>query len=104
MSLAYELRRRAKAAITPIVCVCGIVYFGYHLVEGERGLYAYTRLGGEIAKAKLTLAETAVERRRLERRVALMRPSGLDTDMLDEQARLVLGLVRRDEAVIFDGN
>jgi cell division protein FtsB len=104
MSLIFELRRRAKAAITPVVCVCTIVYFGYYLVEGERGLYAYARLGGEIVKARQTLVETSTERHRIERRVALMRPNGLDTDMLDEQVRLTLGHVRADEAVIFDAN
>ena len=104
MSLLYELRRRARAAITPVVCACAIAYFGYYLVEGDRGLYAYVRLSGELVKAQETLAQTSAERRRLEHRVALMRPNGLDTDMLDEQARLMLGQVRADEMVIFDAN
>ena len=104
MSLVYELRRRARAALTPVLCACAIAYFGYYLVEGDRGLYAYVRLSGELVKAENTLSETSAERRRLEHRVSLMRPNGLDTDMLDEQARLVLGRVRSDEMVIFDAN
>ncbi len=104
MGLWYELRRRAGAAVTPVVCACAIAYFGYYLVEGDRGLYAYVRLSGELVKAQETLAETAAERRRMEHRVALLRPNRLDIDMLDEQARFVLGQVRADEMVIFDAN
>jgi len=102
MSLVRELRRHAVAAATPVICACAIFYFGYHLVEGDRGLYAYGRLTQEIALARQALAETAAERRRLERRVSLLRPDGLDTDMLDEQARFGLGLIGRDEMVIID--
>lgn len=101
MSLVHELRRRARKAAVPVVCACAMAYFGFHLVEGQRGLHAYGRLNAEIARAQAALAETSAERRRLERRVALLRSDGLDIDMLDEQARLMLGLVRPDELVIF---
>jgi hypothetical protein len=33
-----------------------------------------------------------------------LRPNGLDIDLPDEQARLVLGQLRSDEMVIFDAN
>ena len=102
MSLVHELRRHVAAAATPVLCACAIFYFGYHLVEGDRGLYAYGRLVQEIAVAKQALGDATAERRRLERRVSLLRPNGLDTDMLDEQARNVLGVIGRNEVVIID--
>ena len=49
MSLVHELLRHVAAAATPVLCACAIFYFGYHLVEGDRGLYAYGRLVQEIA-------------------------------------------------------
>ena len=99
-----EIRRRAKPAAAPVACVCVIVYYGYHLVEGDRGLRAYARLTQEVAQTRDQVAKVAAERRRLERRVALLRPDGLDLDMLDEQARRVLGVVRPDDVVLFDNH
>ncbi|MCW5749747.1 MAG: septum formation initiator family protein [Alphaproteobacteria bacterium] len=77
-------------------------YFGYHAIEGDRGLQAYARLSQEVTIAQQALAETGRERREMERRVSLLRADRLDLDMLDEQARRILGLVRADEIVIYD--
>jgi cell division protein FtsB len=41
-------------------------------------------------------------RRGLERRVAALKPEGLDRDMLDERARVVLGLAHADEVVFLN--
>ena len=101
MSLMYEIRRRARAAIVPVFCCCSIIYFGYHAIEGDRGLYAYTRINAEIDRTKVLLAGVTTERRTLERRVNLLRADGLDTDMLEEQSRAALGLSRADELVIY---
>ena len=44
-----------------------------------------------------------VDQRNLwERRIALLAGDALDPDMLDERARLITGLGRKDELVIFD--
>ena len=40
------------------------------------------------------------DRMLIERRVALLRPDGVDPDMLDERVRLMLNLGRRDELTI----
>ena len=101
MSLMRELRRRLVPALIPAFGACAIAYFGYHAMEGERGLQAYYRLNDAIAETKQTLAETTAERRRLERRVTLLRADGLDMDMLDEQARSSLGVARTDEIIIY---
>jgi cell division protein FtsB len=100
MGLWTEFRRRSVPALTPAICACAIAYFGYHALEGERGLQTYRRLNAAIAESRATLAETTAERRRLEQRVALLRADGLDLDMIDELARGTLGLVRPDELVI----
>ncbi len=104
MTLLDEIGRRARTAATPVICACAIAYFGYHLVEGDRGLHTYARLTQEIAQVRQDVAKTAEERRQLERRVALLRPDGLDLDMLDEQARRVLGEVGPDDVVLFDNH
>ncbi len=101
MSVVREIKRQARAAILPAICLMAIAYFGYHLVEGDRGLRAYGRLQAEIADTQAVLDEVVGQRKKLERRVNLMRADSLDADMLEEEARLVLGQARHDEFVVF---
>ncbi len=102
MSIAYELRRRGRDVIAPMVCALAIGYFGYHAVQGDRGLVAWLRLSHEITLVKADLAAARAERETLEHRVALLRPDNLDRDMLDERARVVLGLAHPDEVVFLE--
>ena len=101
MRLLSEIRRRAKAGAAPILFSLVSAYFGYHLVEGDRGLFAYLRLTHEVDKAEAALKVADAQRQKLEQRVALLRSDALDLDMLDERSRLVLGLAHPDEVVIF---
>ena len=101
MDLLYDLRRRSLQATPALLACLAVAYFGYHAVQGGRGLMAYARLSQETALAEQVLALTEAERERLERRVGLLHPDRLDADMLDERARETLGLVHPDEAVMF---
>jgi cell division protein FtsB len=102
MLIFEEIRRRSRGAVIPALCAGMIGYFGYHMVEGDRGLKAFARLSEEITRAQGALAAVGEERQRLERRVMLLRSGSLDLDMLDEQARRVLGLIGPDDVVIVD--
>ncbi len=99
MSLAFEVRRRAREAALPLVCALAIGYFGYHTVQGDRGLVAWLQLSHQVEQTEAELAAVQGERRTIERRVALLKVEGLDRDMLDERARVVLGLAHADEVV-----
>jgi cell division protein FtsB len=101
MNLQYEIRKRARAGAIPILGLLAISYFSYHLVEGNRGLFAYLKLQHEIQKAEGEYHITLQERRRLEKRVRLLSQENLDLDMLEERARAVLGLAHPDELVIY---
>ena len=102
MSLTREVRRRARAAIAPFFCVLAIVYFGFHYVQGDRGLIAFLRLNEQVASAEQRLLAVRGERKRLEHRVSLLSPDHLDSDLLDERVRAVLGLARKNEVIVFD--
>ena len=102
MLIIHEIRRRSRGAIVPVICAGMIGYFGYHMVEGDRGLKAYARLSAEIERAEAAYAGVSEERVKLERRVKLLRSSSLDLDMLDEQSRRVLGVVGPEDVVIVD--
>jgi cell division protein FtsB len=100
MSAVREIRRHSLAAVIPVICFAAIGYFAYHAMEGEHGINAYTRLTLQIQDTRAALTEVTAERRTLERRVSLLRVAGLDADMLEEQGKKVLGLLRTGDRVI----
>jgi cell division protein FtsB len=100
MMVLQEIRKRAGFIAGPVLGVSLMCYFGYHLVQGERGLLAWLRLTQEIKVAQGKLGQLDDERTRLDRRANLLRPEHLDRDMLDEQARATLNLAGPNEIVI----
>jgi len=100
MAIGHILRRRARFVLVPVLGALLVAYFGYHAIEGDRGLLAYLKLTQELKKAEISRDLIAADRQIIERRVALLRPDGVDPDMLDERARLMLNLGRRDELTI----
>ncbi len=101
MAVLHEFRRRSRQVVVPVLGACVIGYFAYHTVQGDRGLLAYMRMSGEVARAETTLETVREKRVALERKVRLLHPNSLDLDMLEERARATLNQVRDDEVVIF---
>lgn len=95
------MRRSLRRAITPCLGICALLYFGYHTVQGDRGIIAFLRLSANLERTELALRESDETRQVLARRVGLLRPENLDRDMLDEQARQILGLAHPDDIVIY---
>ena len=83
-----------------VVSVGLAFYFGYHAVNGSRGLVASKQKADELALAKRELAVLQEERTRLERRVMRLRPESLDPDLIDELARETLSMVEPDDVII----
>jgi len=75
-------------------------YFAFASVQGNFGLFRRIQIESEVSsleREKLQLeAEVAV----LENKTQRLSDEYLDLDLLDQQARDVLGLVRGDEVVI----
>ncbi len=103
MSLAHQIRRLAKAAVAPTLLAGTVAYFAYYAIQGERGLFGYLRIVDKIGQVETALDSRTRERDRLALRVRLLRRDALDTDILDERARRVLGLAHPDEVVIYRG-
>ena len=87
----------------PALFACLFAYLGYHLVQGEYGLLAWKQLESDLAHLEVQAAELHEQRADLENQVVLMRSDGLDPDMLDEQARRVLGYVDPKDVLILSG-
>lgn len=100
MNAFGEIRLRARRMVVPTIGICLLGYIAFHVVQGERGLLAWWRIQKDIQIAEASLGVARTERLSLEARVGLMRPESLDLDMLDEQVREVLGLVREDEKLV----
>ncbi len=77
-------------------------YFLYMTVQGDRGIIAMLRLQNEIRDSENNLARVRAERAALEARVTRMRPSGIDPDLLDEQARRQLNIAKPNEIILLD--
>jgi cell division protein FtsB len=101
MEFWYPLSHRLRSLLAPAICALAVVYFGYHVIQGEKGLIAYARLVAEVERVEIGLAARQAEHERLAAKVALLGPDHIDPDMLDEQVRRYLGLAHPDEIVIF---
>jgi cell division protein FtsB len=103
MDIARYVRKQLKSIVGPAIGAGLSLYFGYHLVEGDRGLNAWVRLTEQLRAAKADGDQVRSERSLQEQRVSLLRSDHLDPDMLDEQARAALNLVAPGEIVILNG-
>ena len=101
MKVLTELRLRSSHIIGPIIGVCLIVYFLYHAIQGDRGLIAFWQLSKQVTQAENTQSMLTQKRTELQTRVSLLNPNSLNSDMIDERARFILGYTKSDEIVIF---
>ena len=102
MSIVSRIGKFARSLLPVAIGVGLSAYFGYHAVYGARGMLAIERLDERIAASTEVLELELVRRAALERRVALLRPSSLDPDLLEERARSLLSVGRPDEVILLD--
>jgi cell division protein FtsB len=92
---------RPRQILAPVIFATVFGYFGYHLVNGDRGLLAMVHLQRENQVADQNLAEAEATRKIWELRVSELRNQSIDPDMLDERARVLLNYARKDDIVVF---
>ncbi len=78
----------------------GIGAFVYSGLKGERGLAALAAAEARGAELEGALAALTAERREAENRVRRLGRDYLDLDLLDEEARRVLGVAREGEVIL----
>jgi cell division protein FtsB len=104
MTMSPEFKKRLRQAIGPTVGACLFGYFVYHAVEGDRGVMAWLQISQQLTESKRSLATLAGERQEIENRVALLSPSSIDPDLLDERARLMLNVAEPDDRLVIIKN
>ena len=77
-----------------------IGYFGVNAYNGNRGLKAKEDIDRQMASLNADLTRLKLEHAQWARRVALLRADAIDTDLLDERARLLLDFVDPNDLIL----
>ena len=101
--MVVRTRLRGFAYPIALYCISGGVggYFVWHAINGDRGLKVGAEYKKSIAMLTTDLAATKAERALWRQRIALLSGAAIDRDLLDEQARVSLDRVGRNDVVIF---
>ncbi|NOD46598.1 septum formation initiator family protein [Ruegeria sp. HKCCD5849] len=76
------------------------VYFTFAAVQGDYGLFRRVEIAAERDALSRDLAKLNAEITEMENLTLRLSDTYLDLDLLDQQARSVLGMIRADEIVI----
>ncbi|MEM7643054.1 MAG: septum formation initiator family protein [Pseudomonadota bacterium] len=93
-------RRTGYGLFLPVALLGFAGYFVFAAVQGEYGVFRRVELEAEYAHLSGELALLDAEVDRMSDRTRRLSDDFLDLDLLDERARMVLGLARTDEIVI----
>ncbi len=104
MDFGLDIQRRLKQYWLVLLSVFIVIYFGFHSFCGERNIYRYFALKQEIALAQKKAQKYAAQKDKLQLKVKHLSDISLDTDLLDERARVVLGMAADDEFIILDND
>ena len=80
------------------LCLC--FYFTFAAVQGDYGLFRRAEILGDTEKLRVELAGLKAEVARMENLTKRMSDEYLDLDLLDQQARDILGYIGNNDVVI----
>lgn len=97
-------RPRKSRSLFSLFFVVGVLtlagYFTFAAVQGEYGLFERIELDAQRAELQEEYDLLAADLAAMENLTTRLSDEYLDLDLLDERARLVLGMLRADEIVI----
>ena len=97
----YAARRRFAVLIGSSMLLSSVVvFFGFHILAGDRGILARPELDRRIMLAEEKLALLRKHHDFLSHRIHLLQAGSLDADMLAETARAELGLYSPNDVII----
>ncbi len=83
-----------------VICCSLAAYFTFAAVQGDYGLFRRAEIEVEAQKLSVELAQLEQDVARMENLTRRLSDDYLDLDLLDEQVRDVLGMIRADEIVV----
>jgi cell division protein FtsB len=93
-----RLRGRPQQILVSLLCLCALVYFAHHAINGKRGLEARTRLIERSRQLEPEIARLEAVRARLDRDVKLL--DARDGDLIEELAIELLGFAPKGSRAI----
>lgn len=99
MQKRHKMSGLAMAGISLLVITMAC-YFAYAAVQGNFGLFRQMQVEAQEEILRQELAALRAERSHIENKTRRLSAEFLDLELLDEQARKVLGLARGDERII----
>lgn len=94
------LDKNARGLTLGLMMAMVFLYFVFMTLQGDRGVMALLRAQSDLRVAETELSETQSQRQLLEAKVRRLRPSSIDPDLLDEQIRSQLNMVKPEEMII----
>ena len=88
-----------SVAFLGVMVLLGL-YFTFAAVQGNYGVFRRAEVLGEARQLRQEMQILTAEVARMENLTRRLSDDYLDLDLLDQQARDVLGLIRSDEIVI----
>ncbi len=89
-----------SSLMLPLVLILVGAYFTFTAVQGNYGLFQRIQISAERDALQAELAMLEAETAEMEILTRRLSDDYLDLDLLDEQARDMLGYVRADEVVL----
>ncbi|MTE00856.1 septum formation initiator family protein [Paracoccus sp. YIM 132242] len=93
-------RLSLSATILLALAVALGVYFAFAAVQGPSGILRRIQIEAETAELTLQRDTLKAEVQQMQNLTRRMSDEYLDLDLLDEQARQVLGVLRADEVIL----
>ena len=100
MSVSRNTRPSFGALIYFALAFALGIYFTFAAVQGDFGLFRRVEIAAEAEALSQDLKRLQAEVERMDNLTRRLSDTYLDLDLLDEQARSVLGLLRAAEIVI----
>ncbi|HDZ80204.1 MAG TPA: septum formation initiator family protein [Roseobacter sp.] len=98
------MKRSAKPAFGTLlffaIAFALSLYFAFAAIQGNFGLFRRAEIVAEGQDLRIQLAQVKTDVARMENLTSRLSDDYLDLDLLDEQTRKVLGMIRSDEIVI----
>ena len=98
------MNRRSRPAMGPFIFCIGAIllglYFTFAAVQGDYGVFRRSEVLAEKRRLDAELVLVQQDVAAMENLTHRLSDNYLDLDLLDQQARDVLGLIRTDEIVI----
>lgn len=99
MGFVNWFSKHFSRVIVPVVFGLCFVYFLYHMLQGDRGVFGWVELSKNCELQERHLQALLQEKEHLETKINLMSEK-IDLDLLEYQVRLLLGYHGENEVLV----